>query len=38
MQLFYFGIDVANAKLDCALRLLDGKLRSKDVDFDLKRE
>jgi transposase len=32
MQLFHFGIDVAKAKLDCALRLPDGKLRSKVVE------
>ncbi len=32
MQLFHLGIDVAKAKLDCALRLPDGKLRSKVVE------
>lgn len=29
MQSFYFGIDVAKAKLDCALRLPDGKYKHK---------
>lgn len=32
MQSFHLGIDVAKAKLDCALRLPDGKLRSKVVE------
>lgn len=32
MQMFHLGIDVAKAKLDCALRLPDGKLRSKVVE------
>lgn len=32
MQLFYLGIDVAKAKLDCALRLPDGKYRNKVVE------
>jgi len=32
MQRFHLGIDVAKAKLDCALRLPDGKLRSKVVE------
>lgn len=32
MQSFYLGIDVAKAKLDCALRLPDGKHRHKVVD------
>ena len=31
MYLFHLGIDVAKAKLDCALRLPDGKLRHKVV-------
>ena len=30
------GIDVAKAKLDCALRLLDGKFKSKSVENNLK--
>lgn len=30
------GIDVAKAKLDCALRLLDGKFKSKAVENNLK--
>lgn len=32
MSLFYLGIDVAKAKLDCALRFPDGKYKSKVVD------
>jgi transposase len=32
MPTFHLGIDVAKAKLDCALRHPDGKLRSKVVD------
>lgn len=32
MPEFYLGIDVAKAKLDCALRLPDGKHRSKVVE------
>ena len=36
MQFFYLGIDVAKAKLDCALRLPNGKLRNKVVDNNLK--
>lgn len=32
MHLFYLGIDVAKAKLDCALRLPEGKLRHKVVE------
>lgn len=35
MQWFHLGIDVAKAKLDCALRLPDGKLRSKVVENNL---
>ena len=31
MSLFYLGIDVAKAKLDCALRLSNGKVHSKVV-------
>lgn len=31
MSLFHLGIDVAKAKLDCALRLPDGKIRHKVV-------
>src|SRR3989338_1713152 len=36
MQMFHLGIDVAKAKLDCALRLPDGKLRSKVVENNFK--
>jgi len=36
MQMFHLGIDVAKAKLDCALRLPDGKLRSKVVENSFK--
>ena len=36
MQKFHLGIDVAKAKLDCALRLPDGKLRSKVIENNLK--
>lgn len=32
MQGFHLGIDVAKAKLDCALRCPDGKIKSKVVD------
>lgn len=32
MHTFHLGIDVAKAKLDCALRLPDGKMRHKVVD------
>lgn len=32
MQTFYLGIDVAKAKLDCALQMPNGKLRHKVVD------
>lgn len=32
MQLWYLGIDVAKAKLDCALRLPDGKYKHKVFD------
>ncbi len=31
MPTFYLGIDVAKAKLDCALRYPDGKVRTKIV-------
>jgi hypothetical protein len=31
MPTFYLGIDVAKAKLDCALRLPSGKFRAKVV-------
>lgn len=36
MQAFHLGIDVAKAKLDCALRLADGKFRSKVVENNSK--
>jgi len=36
MQSFHLGIDVAKAKLDCALRLADGKFRSKVVENNSK--
>ena len=36
MQKFHLGIDVAKAKLDCALRLADGKFRNKIVENNLK--
>lgn len=36
MQKLHLGIDVAKAKLDCALRLPDGKLRSKVIENNLK--
>lgn len=36
MQMFHLGIDVAKAKLDCALRLPDGKIRSKVVENNFK--
>lgn len=36
MQKFCLGIDVAKAKLDCALRLPDGKHRNKVVENNLK--
>ena len=29
---FYLGIDVSKAKLDCALRLSNGKYRNKVID------
>jgi transposase len=32
MHTFYLGIDVAKAKLDCALRLPEGKIRHKVID------
>jgi len=32
MSLFHLGLDVAKAKLDCALRLPDGKYKSKVVE------
>jgi transposase len=32
MDTFQLGIDVAKAKLDCALRLPEGKLRHKGVE------
>ena len=32
MHPFHLGIDVANAKLDCALRLTNGKFRHKVVE------
>ena len=36
MQTFHLGIDVAKAKLDCALRLPTGKVRAKVVENNLK--
>lgn len=36
MQNFQLGIDVAKAKLDCALRLPDGKYRNKVVENNIK--
>lgn len=36
MQSLHLGIDVAKAKLDCALRLADGKFRSKVVENNSK--
>jgi transposase len=36
MQTFHLGIDVAKAKLDCALRLPTGKVRTKVVENNLK--
>lgn len=36
MQNFQLGIDVAKAKLDCALRLPDGKYRNKVVENNVK--
>lgn len=36
MQLFQLGIDVAKAKLDCALKLQDGKYRHKVVENNRK--
>jgi len=36
MSEFYLGIDVAKAKLDCALRFPDGKHRNKVVENNLK--
>jgi len=35
MQTFHLGIDVAKAKLDCALRLPTGKVRTKMVENNL---
>jgi len=32
MHIFILGIDVAKAKLDCALRLPNGKIRSKSIE------
>ncbi len=31
MELFHLGIDVAKAKLDCALRSPEGKIRHKVI-------
>ena len=31
MSMFHLGIDVAKVKLDCALRVKDGKIRSKVI-------
>lgn len=36
MQQFNLGIDVAKAKLDCALRMPNGKCRNKVIDNNLK--
>jgi len=36
MQMFHLGIDVAKAKLDCALRRPDGRYKDKVVDNNLK--
>ena len=36
MQKFDLGIDVAKAKLDCALRLPSGKYKNKIVENNLK--
>ncbi|MHB1290789.1 MAG: IS110 family RNA-guided transposase [Sulfuricella sp.] len=36
MKSFHLGIDVAKSKLDCALRLPDGKVRSKVVENNFK--
>ncbi len=36
MQLFQLGIDVAKAKLDCAIRMQDGKFRHKVVENNRK--
>lgn len=36
MQKFNLGIDVAKAKLDCALRMPDGKYRNKVVENNIK--
>jgi transposase len=33
---YHLGIDIAKAKLDCALRTTDGKLRHKSVENDVK--
>jgi len=35
MNTFYLGIDVAKAKLDCALRLANGKYKNKVIDNNL---
>ena len=35
MNLFDLGLDVAKAKLDCALRFPDGKYKSKVVENNL---
>ena len=36
MQWYHLGIDVAKAKLDCALRLADGKFKDKVVEITKK--
>ena len=36
MQKFHLGIDVAKAKLDCSLRLLNGKYRHKVIENNQK--
>jgi len=35
MNTFYLGIDVAKAKLDCALQLANGKFKNKVIDNNL---
>lgn len=35
MDTFYLGIDVAKSKLDCALRLANGKFKNKVIDNNL---
>ena len=35
MYTFHLGIDVAKAKLDCALRMPNGKIRYKVIDNNL---